>query len=215
MFRGSIWPDFCNFSSKFPAMRKNWIFPLAIILILFSGCRGLRELKTLTKCQFRMGTLDNALLAGVNVQRVRSFEDINLLDAGRVLKSLAGGALPLSFTLNVEAKNPNAQQAAMGRMEWIALIDGVEIVRGANVQRVVLPANGGTATIPLMVRADLLDVLSSSEKRERLLNFGLNLTGQDGKPSRVSLKIKPSIKVGQKSIPYPGYFTVKKDFSGS
>lgn len=187
------------------------IILLSLVLTIFS-CRGIRELKTLSKCQFKMGQLTDANLAGVMVQSISSFSDLSLLDAGRVTKALTSGRLPLSFTLNVEAKNPNKTNAAMGRLAYIAFIDNVEIVRGDNLNRVVIPANGGVANIPLKISADLLDVLSNSEKRSKLLNFGLNLADKGGKPTRVSLKIKPSIKIGQKSIPYPGFFTVGHTF---
>lgn len=195
-------------------MNKKTISKLAFIALLIltvSGCKQIRQMKNFAKCQFRMTTLENARLAGVNIQGIKKMSDIKFVDAGILTAAYLSGNLPLSFTLNLEAKNPNAQPAAMNRMQWIAFIDEIEISTGALEQRIAVPANGGTAKIPVNIRANLKEILNNKTK-DSIMNFGLNLSGAGNAPSRVGIKIKPSIMVGQKAVNYPGFITVKKEF---
>jgi LEA14-like dessication related protein len=126
--------------------------------------------------------------------------------------SIMKGELPLTFTLNVEARNPNPAMATLNRLEYLAFIDEVQVASGSLDRRIEIPAGGSTAIIPLQLRTDLIEILSK-DSRQALVNFGLNLADAGNRPTRVSLKIKPTILVGVAEINYPGYFTVKYDFS--
>ena len=86
----------------------------------------------LAKCDFRLKTIENTNLAGVNIQHIQKLSDLNFIDAARISAAMAGKELPLTFTLNVEARNPNASQASIQRIDWILLIDDIEMANGTN-----------------------------------------------------------------------------------
>lgn len=185
---------------------------LFFAIIALSSCSLLKEITTFSKCEFRTTTLENPELAGVDVSHVRSLGDIGFADMAILTTSVMRGVLPLDFTLNVEAKNPNPAMAALNRLEYIAFIDDVEVATGTLNERIEIPANGGIATIPLRLHTDLINILQG-DSRQAVINFGLNLADAGEKPTRVSIKVKPTILVGSIEIPYPGYFTVDYDFS--
>lgn len=185
---------------------------VCVAVITIAGCKSIRELKNLTKCQFRIGTVKGITLAGVNIQAVRRFSDLGLKDAAKVGAALASGNLPLNMTVNLEVKNPNKQLAAMNRLEWVAMVDQYDIINGIVSQRVEVAPDGGTATIPLNVSANLRSVLKTLGKTE-LLDFGMGMTDQSDRPTRVALKVKPTIMVGKHPLEYPGWFTVKREFA--
>jgi LEA14-like dessication related protein len=198
-------------------MNKNSyrIILLATLISLMlseNACHFLKEISTLGKCEFRLTTLDDPQLAGIDVSQVRNFGDLSLVDVGIVSSSILQGDLPLSFTLNVEVRNPNPAMAALNRLEYLAFIDDVEIARGELDGRIEIPANGGVSTIPLRLTTDLADILKK-DSRQALVNFGLNLADAGKRPTRVSLRVKPTILVGALEINYPGYFTVQHDFT--
>jgi LEA14-like dessication related protein len=182
------------------------------ITILLNSCSFLKEITTFSKCEFRTTTLDNPELAGVDVSHIKSFSDIGFTEMAILTSAFMKGELPLNFTLNIEARNPNPATAAMNKLEYIAYIDDVEVASGKMNERIEIPANGGIANIPLRLHTDLLDLLKN-DSRQALINFGLNLADAGNKPTRVSIKIKPTILIGAVEIVYPGYFTVKYDFS--
>lgn len=166
----------------------------------------------LAKCQFRLGTLTNTRLAGVNIQNVDSYKQLGVMDVAKVTAAYATGSLPLTFTLNVDIKNPNTKPAGMTKMDWILLIDDVERLSGITEQRVNIPANGGTATLPMNLSIDLLKIIES-RNIESLANFGMNLAGVGNKPTRVALKVKPTINVGTTPVTYPNYIMVNTEFN--
>lgn len=191
---------------------RPFILLLAAVL-LFGSCRTIRELKTLSKCEFRIQSVVNTQLAGINIQNIRNFSDLNFSQGARITSAYMSGNLPLTFTLNVQVRNPNTQLAALNKLEWIALFDQTELVNGTVNQRVAVAPNGGVATLPLNISCNLKSVLNRL-KKDKLLNSGFELANERKEPKRLALKLKPSITIGKKgkSIPYPGYITVKKDF---
>ena len=45
-----------------------------------------------------------------------------------------------------------------------------------------------------------------------MLNLALNVAGQGAKPTRILLKVKPSLMIGNSSIAIPGYISVQTEF---
>ena len=194
---------------------RNYTFGTVYVLVLFTFiqcCSFLKEISTLGKCEFRMGTLEQPFIAGIDVSKIHNFTDLTLMDVGIVGASVMRGELPLSFTLNVEARNPNPATAALNRLEYMVYIDDVEVAKGSLDQRVEIAANGGIVNIPLRLSTDLVRILNK-DSRATLFNFGLNLADASSRPTRVTLKVKPTIIVGMMEIEYPGYFNVKHDFT--
>lgn len=185
---------------------------LLFVSFTFNSCSFLKEMAALGKCEFRLTTLENPELAGIDVSQVRSYSDIGLTDLAILTSSIIRGELPLSFTLNVESRNPNPATAALNKLEYLAFIDDVQVASGALTRRIEIPANGGITNIPLYLETDLIDILEK-DSRQALVNFGLNLADAGKRPTRVSLKVKPTILVGGLEIIYPGYFRVKYDFT--
>ena len=66
--------------------------------------------------------------------------------------------------------------------------------------------------IPIRIGADLFDYLEGDSPRT-MINFALNLVDAGNQPTRLTMKIKPSVQIGAQSIYYPGYFTIAKEFS--
>jgi len=184
-----------------------------IIAVFFQSCDILKQFVTFTKCEFKMNSLSNALLANIQVQNKKSLSDFNLMDGANLAKSILSGKLPLTFDLNIEVKNPNATAASMQKMEWKAFLDDIEITSGVMDQKIAIEP-GATQVIPLKVAVDLKQIFNK-ETKDALINLGLNLTDAGGYPTRVKLDIKPTIYVGQFALAYPGYFTLKKDFGAN
>ena len=191
---------------------KKLLFAIPVLCFTIYSCQQINQMANFIKCEFRIGSVQNTHLAGVNVQAIQSFSDLNLLDAGRLTAAYAQGSLPLTMTLNVDAKNPNNSTAAMNRMEWILMVEDKELVTGVMNDKVTIDPNGATSTIPLSISADLKKIMGGNSTKDNI-NLGLGLVGGGNKPSKkLSLKIKPSIMVGNLTIPYPGYITVGTNF---
>lgn len=189
-----------------------WV--LTLTLLFTSSCDVLQQAQqamNLLNCEFRLKSADQIQVAGISVQNVKNVSDLSITDGAKLMAAVAGNTLPLTFTLNLEAKNPNTSQAGLSSMDWIMLIDNIEMTRGQLTRSFSIPANNGTTVIPLQMNIDLKKVLKG-KSLDAIANFGLNLVGQGNQPTRMALKIKPSINIGGTPLSFPDYITVKKDF---
>ncbi len=193
---------------------RNLIITVMVAVLSMPGCSMLEEMVSFSRCEFRLGSAEDITLAGINVQQVSSLSELSLADAARITGALASGTLPLSLTLNVDIKNPNQARASLNRLDWIMLIDDEQIAEGTTNQRIEIPPNDGISTLPLFIEADLKSALSG-KTGNALLNFGLNLAGAGNQPTRITLRAKPYVEVGGRSISYPGYLDIQNEFTSN
>jgi hypothetical protein len=187
---------------------------LVVMVLLMASCAQVKQLTNLLNCDFRVSTVENIDMAGIDVDRIKSFTDLNFGDGVKLLAAVAQGTLPLGMTVNIEAKNPNTQMAALNKLDWILLIDDIEMANGSTTKRVEVPPNNGTGIFPIQVTTDLAKVLSGQSAKS-IVNFGLNLAGYGSRPTRIAVKAKPTILIGSTAIMYPGYITIKSEYGSN
>ncbi len=191
------------------------IISIVLLSLLLSSCSILEEIMSmaaLTKCEYSFHSAQDPVLSGIDVMRVQSFSDLTFLDGLNIVKNIKDRRLPFGITANVEVKNPGTTMAAVNFIDWVAFIDDVQITTGRITDRIEIAANGGTAVVPIRIETDLFEYLEGDNPKT-MLNFGLNLVDAGGQPTRISLKIKPSIKVGTTTLASPEFFTIEKEFS--
>ncbi len=191
-------------------MRKLLTF--ASIILIIQGCSILSELTAFTKCEFSFHSAQNPTVCGIDVSNRHSFSDFSFIDGQMIAANLLKGTLPFGITANVEVMNPGATTAAVNSIQWIAFIDNIQVAEGAVSNRIEVASGGGKSMIPIKIQADLFDYLEGDNPRT-MINFALNLVDAGNQPTRLSLKIKPSVMIGAQSVYYPGFFTITKEFS--
>lgn len=192
---------------------KKYFLVLLPALMLLSSCSVLQEagkFANIVNCRFRLESVKQLTLAGVNVQNVKKLSDLTLVDGAKLATAVASGQFPLTFTLNTEVSNPNASSAKMTQFDWILLIDDIEMTAGTVNNSYTIPAKGASV-IPMQINIDLKKALSG-KSADAIINFGLNLAGTGNEPTRFTLKVRPTISVGAYSITYPNYMTVTTQY---
>jgi hypothetical protein len=169
-------------------------------------------METFSKCQFRLASVEGVTVADIPMQGVTKISDINVMDLLKLKGALSGGALPLHLTLNLEVKNPNSSPAGMNKFEWLLYMDDNQLTSGILEKRVEIGPNGAVGTVPLAVELDLRKVLSG-KTLDSMLNLAMNIAGEGTKPTRLTVKMKPSILVANQELEYPDYVTVSHDFT--
>ena len=196
---------------------KKLKFILVFSLIFgFTSCEVLQQatqLTTFAKCKFRLHSIENLHLAGVNIQQIKSISDLNFFDAAKLTAAITSNELPLSFVLNIQVQNPNQNQAAMNRLNWNLFIDETEITEGMITQRLLIAPNE-IANMPLTLNFNLKDVLSK-DAGNSLLGFVFNLVGAGNEPTNISLRAKPTLIVAGQEVVYPGFITIKNEFTSN
>lgn len=191
-------------------MRKIILF--GSLALLMNACSILSELSALSKCEFRLHSLTEPRLCGVEVSQKRSWTDFNFMEGQQIARNLMSSTLPFDIKVNVEVRNPGSTVAALNTLQWIAYVDDMQVAQGTFTDRVEIPPSGGLVLVPVIIHTDLIDFLETGSP-QTMLNFALSLVNARDRSSQVSLKIKPSVLVGSKTLEYPGYFTLSKEFS--
>ena len=192
-------------------MKKVVLIFFVVSIITSCGIvRQSKEFKALSRCEFRIYSVEDVNLAGIKIQDQNSMNDFDFGDFAKLTTAMASGELPLRFDVNMQVKNPNDVKAALNELEWILFIDEEEITRGDLKKRVEINPQS-TKTIPVKIDLNILDVLTGGSANA-LINFAMNLNGQSDKDSKVTLKAKPTIYIAGKAVAYPGWIEIDTSY---
>lgn len=189
------------------------LFLPVFLLLAVSSCQVAKQTKTainLENCEFRLVSTENIILAGIPIDTYTSVKDLGVADFAMFMGALTQPELPLSLQLNIEVKNPNQEPAGINSLEYIIFIDDIQMLDGSYMKPFSVPPSS-TAIIPVQLSIDLKKALNGKSV-DAILNFGFNLAGVGHVPTRFKVKLKPSILVGNTSLSYPGYITVKTEY---
>lgn len=200
---------------KIFGIKRLWLISaLFLVVFAFSGCASVMQqlngMATLTKCQFRLASVEGTTLAGISLQGDAS--QMGVMSLLKLQETFATGTLPLRFTLHVEVKNPNTSAAGMSQMEWTLYMDGNPLTNGVLVKSVSIAPNNGVGVLPVEVQLDLKKALSG-KNLDSMINLAKNVAGEGTQPTRLTMQVKPSMTVGGQTIRYPGYISVTHEFA--
>lgn len=191
--------------------------PFALVLLLglwlpLGSCTALQEIANLRNVDFAIENVANTNLAGVNVQDVRSYDDLGGGEVARIVAALATGEMPLSFTLNVGARNPaeNSVNARLVQLDWTLLLDNTETISGIfNDERVIAP--GSAVTLPLSMELDLVRFFGRNA--QDLVELAAAVAGQGDK--EIALRARPTVTTPLGPITYPSEITILRQSVGN
>jgi LEA14-like dessication related protein len=195
-------------------MRRKLLLLLSIVVLSSPSCDVLRqvgEMQMLSRCEFRINTVTDIRLAGVNVSNIQHISDVRPMDVLMLTNGVLNNNLPLNFNVNLQVKNPNDQAASLNRFDWILFIDDLQMIEGAINERFSVGPEA-TSTLPVQIGFNLAEALSD-ERADKIIDFALGLAEGSGKTTRVMVKLRPSVMVGQRSIQYPGWIEVRNEFT--
>jgi len=186
----------------------------AVLASSLSGCATLQGLAALSTVRFEIDRVAGLTLAGVSLDGVRGFEDLGLVDAGRIALALSDRSLPFEFRLHLLATNPeeNSVNATLAGLDWTLFLQGRETISGGLDQSVLLPPGEPTG-IPLAMRLDLVEFFEGSAAD--LVNLVLGLTGQGGGETSVRLDALPSVDTALGPLRYPRPISITRTFGGT
>lgn len=189
-------------------MKRLILFGLAITIFVFSGCalNHKAQIEALTKFDYSVESVQNMKVAGRDVS---SFQ----INDGNALSSLPGIALallrqdlPLTATVNLKIANPTSTLTKINEFKYIIEMSGKPLFEGSVNENINL-SQGQSMVVPLTFSANIFGVA-----KEQGFDKVLNDIFTRKSDALFALKIKPSVRIGNSNIFYPGYITVDKDF---
>ena len=184
---------------------------IAAVALLLNSCSTLSEFAAFTRCEFRLDSFQDLEICNIKSSEKRTWKDFSYMEgqviAGRVLNK----SLPVEITANIEVRNPGATVAAVNVIQWIIMIDELQVAQGRVSDRVVVQPEGGRNMFPVRIQADFFDYLQGGNAQS-MLNLFLNLLNSGQQDSQMILKIKPSVLLKGQEIFYPEYFQITREF---
>lgn len=192
------------------------IIALCLTALLIQGCgisKQTRQVRALEKCVYDLVSADSIYVAGTDVGGMIRERNFDLRKLPRVAFGLLRKDVPLSARLNLKISNPTDETAAINQFEYIVLIKDQQIANGFVDQKVIVEPRGSTLT-PVKLNANIYQILSNGRTMDQIIDFiqGGTTSGTE-KKGVVTIKIKPTIQVGNKLVKYPGYITIDKEVS--
>jgi hypothetical protein len=180
------------------------------MMFLLTSCSVYQTMVNLSRLKFKLGDVNNLTLSGINISNKKSLADFNAVELLKLTTVITSGKLPASFTLNVEAKNPNdgsggypKTDATLKSFPWKLEIDNIETISGNIGNPVSVPGTGQVTNIPLTMNIDLIEFFGN-KGLDNLVNLALALGGQEGSSSKLTLYATPTVSSPLGDIKYPG-----------
>ena len=188
-------------SCPVPLFSRMFLLGIALLLLALPGCASFQSLAALSQVRFDLTGVSELRLAGVDVLRIRGYEDLSAREILQVTLALTTRELPLEMTLELQANNPTGNpEARLLALDWTLLLQDRETVSGGLDQALVLP--GGEVTgFPVRVRLDLLEFFEGSARE--LVDLVSALAGVEGDPVAVGLRATPTVDTPLGPIRYP------------
>jgi hypothetical protein len=190
----------------------KYILLLTLVSVFATACginKQTRELRALEDCKYYIRSADSVYLAGIAIKDFSTAKDFNLAKYPGIALGLLRKNIPIEGNVNLQITNPTSRQASINQFEYLIMIKGREIANGFVNQKVSIGA-GSSTTIPIALKANIYSLLADDKTRNEIIDF---LNTDKEQKGLVTLKIKPSIAIGNKLIKYPGYISIDKELS--
>jgi len=201
-------------------------FVLILAVGLLTSCAAVRDitntLTSISRLQFKLGAVNNFRLAGVDISRISDPSKLSISDGFALGRAFTNKSLIATFTLNVDAKNPNTGASGtrqtlvtLNDLDWRLLLDEKPTISGRLGRPFDVPGNGQTVAVPLEMSLDLYKFFAE-KGYDGILNLALALGGQQGSAARIKLDAMPTVGTPFGPITYPSRIViVDKEFRGS
>jgi hypothetical protein len=191
-------------------LKNKFLYALVLLIITsLTGCSVYQTFVNISRIQFKLGTVGNFTLNGVNLSSKTKLSDFSSLEILRISSAVANGTLPVSFTLNVQAKNPNDgtggypnTNATIDDFPWRLFINDKKTISGGLNNPVSVPGTGQITNIPLRIDIDLVKFYQN-KSYDDLINLALAIGGSKGSSSDLTLYAQPTVSTAIGPIKYP------------
>lgn len=193
----------------------NKLFLLILSAVALSSCginKQAQQIKALEQCEYKFINASSVTVGGTDIKKIIDQQSINIGSLPALALGLLRQDVPLKATLNVEITNPSTNLAAINNFDYIILINKQEIANGV-VDQVVQIEPGQKMQVPVQVNANIYRFLSNGKTLEDISRFLSGTSKGVAEVGLVTIKIKPSIRVGNELVKYPGFITIDKEVS--
>jgi hypothetical protein len=186
------------------------LLPLFLLLALMNvSCSVYQTMVNLGRLKFKLGAVNGLNVNGVQLNNKARLADFSPQEILTISSAVAKGNLPVSFVLNIDARNPNdgtggyaKTNATITSFPWRLLMEDTETVTGNIAAPFTVPGTGETVNLPLQISFDLMNFMKN-RNYESILNMLLAVGGKGGTSSKLTIFATPTVTTGVGEITYP------------
>ncbi len=188
------------------------LFALSLTALSCSALKDLGSTMTnLSRTKFKLDSVTGFQLAGIPLA---GKSDVSFVDGARLLAAFSKNEFPATFTLNIAALNPNdgtggttKAASTLTSLAWTLIVDNTLTINGNIPNPISIPGTGQQTIVPLQMNLDLMKFFKD-KGYQSIVNLALALGGLNGTPSRLSLRVKPTVQTDFGPISYPNEIDV-------
>lgn len=176
--------------------------PLAGIAILVSSCATLEGLRAVPDLEVELERVADVHLAGIPVDRVRTYRDLSPGDAVRIVDAFREGVVPLDMVVLLSVHNPSTSAARIDLLtfDWTLFLDRRETISGVYTHPESIPP-GRIQNVGLDVELDLARFFDGDASA--LLDLAARAAGVGGREPEIGLVLRPTVETPLGTIRYP------------
>ena len=185
------------------------IIYLTIGIGFLTACGVNKQVNMLTaleKCKYEVVSADSVYLAGTDVARLAQNNTIDLTSAPALAFAYLQRSLPFKATLNLSVKNPGTNVAGINQFQYILMLKDKELTTGT-INQVIRVEPGSSTVVPIKIATDIFPFVSTSANRKAVADF---FSSKEEKKAAFTLKIKPTLLLGNEKVQFPGYISLDK-----
>ncbi|MDR3625778.1 MAG: hypothetical protein P4L45_03045 [Ignavibacteriaceae bacterium] len=200
-------------------MRK-YLYAVLVLAFTNISCTVYQTAMNVSRLKFKLDKVDNYAVSGIPIEGKSSIRDFSAFELLRITGNIAKKTFPVSFIINVSAKNPNDSTGGYPRTDIILksfpfklYIDDKETIEGNIDNSVAIPGTGEIVNIPVRINIDLFKFFSDKDYKQ-LINLVFAIAGSNGYSSTIKLYAHPTVTTPFGDITYPGELKiVSKEFT--
>jgi hypothetical protein len=190
-----------------------------LTVVLVSSCASIRDLTnavmSMKDMQFRIVRVTGLKIAGIDAARLSSVSDIGPTDALRLLEAYHSKSVKATFTVLLEAKNPNDGSVAstkpldltLKELPWTLYFDERTVLSGVVRKEIPLAGGATSSPIPVDITMDVSKLLFD-KGYEEIMQSVLALGGANGSAAKLTVKARPTVSTPFGIVKSPNDITI-------
>src|SRR5699024_12033587 len=180
-------------------------------LVIFSvfalgacGIGGIKQLKALKESNYSINSVDRLSIAGLSLNEIIEGEDLKAGALPIIGMAILQKDLPIQGIVNLQISNDTKNSTHINQFKYKIEIADKQLFEGTIDENVYIEPNKDVV-VPMRFTSNLFD-MSEKNTFENILKdvFG----AKEELP--LTLKIKPSFRIGKKNVYYPTYISINK-----
>ncbi|MBM3400775.1 MAG: hypothetical protein FJY21_00425 [Bacteroidetes bacterium] len=191
------------------------ILVVSLIALILSGCGVSRKISLLEQCRYDIKSADSIYFFGRDLSQQIKTGGFDLGSLPELAIGVLRKDIPLRARINLGIDNPGSKAIEINQFDYVISFKGIELVNGTTDRRITIQSEGSTL-VPIKIETNIYSILSERNTREEILSYLRGANGREPvQKSQISIKIRPSIRIGKKLIKYPAYITMDKELNSN